>query len=388
MSQSSTITVSIIIPVHNHAELLRDCLRSIAGSDRDDYEVIVVDDCSSDDTGLVAASLGCRVVRQPQRGGPSKARNDGAAVARGEILVFLDADVRIRPDTLSLLLQPFKSESIDAVFGSYDANPGAVNFVSQFRNLLHHYTHQNARIEAATFWTGCGAIRRTVFMDAGGFDTSYSQPSIEDIELGFRLRASGNRIVVQKLAQVTHQKKWTLYSMLECDLLRRGVPWILLIIRDKSLPDDLNVKLSQRASVLLTLILSASLMLLAIIQPAVFAVPLALAAAVIVADARGAICQRMCSVAIVSTIALAGLWCFSDAPSHVGVAAIALAGVVATNFAFYHFLVQARGLVFAINSVPLHLLFYLVCGAAVGIGLATAAFGRGSQVPRKSIHAG
>src|SRR5262245_59310516 len=101
---------------------------------------------------------------------------------------------------------------------------------------------------ASTFWSGCGAIKRSVFLKSGGFDTRYDRPCIEDIELGARLYKAGHRIIINKGIQVTHLKRWNLWSMLKADVLDRGIPWTELILRERSLPNELNLKISQRLS--------------------------------------------------------------------------------------------------------------------------------------------
>ena len=90
------------------------------------------------------------------------------------MIVFVDSDVRLPADFVSRAMQAW-SENPDAaaIIGSYDASPAAGGFVSRYRNLLHHYTHQHGACEAQTFWAGCGAIRRNVFLESGGFDESY-----------------------------------------------------------------------------------------------------------------------------------------------------------------------------------------------------------------------
>jgi GT2 family glycosyltransferase len=93
---------------------------------------------------------------------------------------------------------------VAALFGSYDADPPYPGLVSRYKNLLHHYIHQHGRAEAATFWAGCGAVRRNVCNAVGGVDESYLSAAVEDIELGARLRRGGYRIRLCPDIQVTH----------------------------------------------------------------------------------------------------------------------------------------------------------------------------------------
>jgi len=86
-----------------------------------------------------------------------------------------------------------------ALFGSYDDTPYEQDFLSQYRNLLHHYVHQNSNPDAATFWAGCGAVRKNIFLELNGYDYKrFAEPSIEDIELGYRMREKGYKIKLDK----------------------------------------------------------------------------------------------------------------------------------------------------------------------------------------------
>src|SRR5262249_45874283 len=161
----STPLISVVVPVRNNPEELRLCLTRLFASTYPHYEVIVVDDASTDETPQVAAELGAIVVCRGSRRGPGNARNRGAEIATGEYVFFLDSDVCVYPDTLQELSDTFAREpDLDAVFGSYDTEPTARNMLSQYKNLFHHYVHQDSREQATTFWSGCGAIRRSVFL--------------------------------------------------------------------------------------------------------------------------------------------------------------------------------------------------------------------------------
>jgi hypothetical protein len=119
--------------------------------------------------------------------------------------------------------------------------------VSRFKNLLHHWTHQRSAATATTFWTGCGAIRRAVFVALGGFDPE--QRWLEDVELGHRLRAAGHRVQLDHSLQVTHLKRWTLASLIVSDIFHRALPWSEIAVRYSQPLRNLNGDLRGRISV-------------------------------------------------------------------------------------------------------------------------------------------
>ncbi|HVF27158.1 MAG TPA: glycosyltransferase [Pyrinomonadaceae bacterium] len=243
--------VSVIVPAFNTGEYLGRCLDALSESRYENFEVLVVDDASTD--GSVEA---CRrrmdviVLRLERQSGPSAARNHAARRARGDILLFVDSDVVVRSDTIARVAADFhQNPDVAAVFGSYDDAPGAENFLSQYKNLYHHFVHQRSSAEASTFWAGCGAIRREAFEALGGFDqTRYRKPSIEDIELGYRMRRAGRRILLDKELRVKHLKDWSLVSLIRADVFYRAVPWSKLMLEDGEIINDLNLRTAERVS--------------------------------------------------------------------------------------------------------------------------------------------
>ena len=278
--------ISIIIPAHNAGATLRRCLEAVYSCQGAKFECIVVDDSSTDATSQVAGDYPVQLVMMTGGPyGPAEARNRGAQQAVGEILLFLDADVLLPADGLIKIALLFEMQpGISAAFGSYDDAPEDSGFLSQYKNLTHHYVHQSARQNASTFWSGCGAIRESIFSELGGFDSNrYPRPSIEDIELGTRLIAAGHEIRLLKDLQVKHLKCWSLAGLIKTDVLHRGIPWTRLILRNRKLPNDLNLTLPQRFAALLAVLL-VGMLIAGLVLPNGVLLPLAILLYLLVID--------------------------------------------------------------------------------------------------------
>lgn len=239
-------SLDVIIPVYNASDKLDQVLAAvIPGAGREN--VIAVDAGSQDDSASVAERHAVRVIRLPERAGPAQARNEGARRSSADVLLFIDSDCAAHADCVDRVRAAFRADpDLASLTGSYDSAPPDPGFFSQYMNLRHHFVHQRARREHATFWAGCGAVRRTAFLRAGGFDAErYPRPAIEDTELATRIRRFGSTRLDPDL-QVTHLKRWTLRSAVETDIFSRAVPWARLILERGELPNDLNLKMSQR----------------------------------------------------------------------------------------------------------------------------------------------
>ncbi len=254
--------ISVIVPAFNAAATLSTCLRSVFASDYRDFEVIVVDDHSTDDTRAVARALPCLLIEGTVNGGPAAARNAGAAAAAGSILFFLDADISIQPDSLRRIVTVLDEHpDLAAVFGSYQAETPAADFFSQYKNLLHHYTHQISSPEAKTFASGFGAVRTEVFNALKGFDPR--RRFLEDIEFGYRMHLAGYRVMLDRQLQLTHHKRYTLASLTRSDFFGRAVPWTRLMLEKRIFQNDLNTRINNIASLPVSfLILAAPLALI------------------------------------------------------------------------------------------------------------------------------
>lgn len=329
------LTISIVVPVYNGGEPFRQCLQSLTNLNPPPMEVIVVADGDTDGSWQLAEEFGTQVIRLPiSSGGPAKPRNIGALQAKGECLFFVDADVWVYPDTLRQVTDAFhRHPGLTALIGSYDDAPSEKNFLSQYKNLIHHYVHQHAQRNASTFWGACGAIRRQVFLEMGGFNENYRRPSIEDIELGYRLKKTGHEIHLCKDIKVRHLKRWGIASMLKADFFYRAIPWTELILRDRLFVNDLNIRHSERLCVVLV-------------------------------------------YGLIGTL-LGGLWW----NPLWAVAALIMFALLVINAPLYGFFVKKRGIPFALQSIPWHWLYYFYSGVAFAIGLFRHLFCKDRQGP-------
>jgi glycosyltransferase involved in cell wall biosynthesis len=331
--------LSAIVPVHNGGAGLRRCLEAVLAGTRVPDELIVVDDGSTDGSGEAARALGARVIRLDDGpNGPAAARNRGAAAATGEVILFFDADVVVHPDTVARMERYLSDEpAVDALFGSYDDNPPARGMVTRYKNLEHHYVHQQGRREAGTFWAGCGAIRRAVFSHSGGFDERYARPSIEDIELGVRLRQAGYRIWLCPDVQVVHLKRWTFAGLLRADIRDRAIPWSRLIVaQGRGLPDDLNLGWRSRVSALMAWL-------------------------PVLAWSLAGVAHLM---GVSSLLGVGFAWWA------VLVTGLGLLGLGWLNRDLYRFFAQRAGLAFAVGGAALHWLYFIYSSATLAVVLA------------------
>jgi len=191
--------------------------------------------------------------------------------------------------------------------------------------MLHHYVHQRSGGEAGSFWAGIGASRAADFRDAGMFDeVRYRKPQIEDVELGYRLRQRGKRILLDPTIRGTHLKAWTLGGIFRTDLTQRGIPWVRLLLENgpgaAANGPSLGVK-------------------------------------------------DIVSVALVGLAAfLTVLWPVTHRPIFAALAAISLALSIALSSPFHLWLWKTRGPRVALVSVPLYLLYHFTSVVAVIVG--------------------
>jgi len=198
--------ISIIVPAYNAEDTLADCLSALEAQTLPggQYEIIIVDDGSSDGSADIARRYDVRLIQQPNAG-PAAARNRGAQAARGELLLFTDADCAPAPDWVRRMLVPFRNPEVAGAKGVYRTRQKAVvaRFVQlEYESKYARMTHQDHIDFVDTY---SAAYRRDIFLANGGFDDRFPTASVEDQEFSFRLARKGYRLVFVPRAAVYHR---------------------------------------------------------------------------------------------------------------------------------------------------------------------------------------
>jgi glycosyltransferase involved in cell wall biosynthesis len=222
---------SVIVPAYQAAPTIGQCLGALNAQTvaRAQYEIIVVDDGSTDDTAPVAEQAGAdQVLRCPHRG-PAAARNAGIAAARGRVILLTDADCEPQADWLALMLQPFADPDVAGVKGSYITRQTAVVPRLAQCEFEERYDLQERRPTIDFVDSYAAAFRASVLRAAGGFDPAFTRANNEDVELSYRLARLGHKLVFVRRAQVAHRHvaTWRGYFRMK---RRRGF-WRMLVYR-------------------------------------------------------------------------------------------------------------------------------------------------------------
>jgi GT2 family glycosyltransferase len=217
VSLPASPSASIVVPVHNRAALTGRCLDAVLAHSPAGSEVIVVDDASTDSTPDVLAGFGdaIRAVRLARNGGFARACNEGARLAQGDLLVFLNNDTEPHPGWLQALRRYLDEHPAAAVVGGKLLYPtGAVQHAGVAigqdgypHNLYagfpaeHPAVNRSRRLQAVT--GACMLVRRQAFEAAAGFDAGFHN-SLEDVDLCLRIGEAGGEIHYCHEAVVTH----------------------------------------------------------------------------------------------------------------------------------------------------------------------------------------
>src|SRR3989344_4322721 len=177
--------ISIIIPMYNSFSTIETCLSSIFQSKYKNFEVIVVDDYSKDNSYDIVRKFPCKFIKLNKRHGPAKARNEGAKIAKGHLLVFLDSDCVVHNNWLLNISNNFKKYDIGAMGGQYN-KPINKSFVAKFAFYELIFRERKFDKFVNTIPSCNFACKREIFEKIGGFSEEFKNSS-EDLEFSYRL---------------------------------------------------------------------------------------------------------------------------------------------------------------------------------------------------------
>ncbi len=224
------MTLSVIIPAYNAEKTLKRLLVSLTEQNFKDFEIIVINDCSTDNTSKIAETYDCNLIELKENHGPAYCRNLGVKKAKGEILVFTDSDCNVSPDWLETLQKIFTDKNIDAVMGKLVLLPstflgdsisalgfpagGAIGFDKIWKVDEKGFTDSLSTCNCA--------VRKNIFNMVGEFDETFPYPGGEDTLLAYNLINSGHKIKYCPDVIVYHEARDSFIDFLKWQF-RRGV---------------------------------------------------------------------------------------------------------------------------------------------------------------------
>lgn len=229
--------VSVIIPNRNGGTTIGKCLAAAQASHHGNFEIIVVDDGSEDNSIEVIERYPCKLVRLERHGGAAQARNAGASHSQGRILFFTDADCLLQPDTLALAARTLALEGSNAIIGgTYTPAPHDRRFFSRFQSIFINYFETRHAPAADYIATHALAMEASVFRGNRGFAEDV-RPILEDVEFSHRLRRAGCRLVMVPAIQVQHIFDYSLIRSLR-NAFTKSLYWTGYAIGNRDLLAD------------------------------------------------------------------------------------------------------------------------------------------------------
>ncbi len=325
--------ISVIIPTYNSAGTLKDCLRSVFSSSLKPFEVIVIDDASVDKSAEIARQFPVKLTSLGKNHGSGYARNVAVENSSGEILLFIDADVKIKENTLNIVMESFKNNSeLDAIIGLFSKEHPNKDFFSQYKNLYMHFAFSRIHGYVDFLFTSICAIKNEAYLNF-----SQTRLKTDDTEAGQRYKEANRKIILSKELEVIHLKAYNFISFIKNDFI---IPydWSRIFLKYRGINHLIkyrgfaHAKLNQIASI--------------IICPAI-----------LLFSAR----FRLWPQNMVLTLALLGMF-------------------LALNLPFFIFLRREKGMGFMFKSVIVTFIDMLIMGAGILFGVLAYLFIRGKRI--------
>lgn len=243
MTPTGAPMVSVIIPIYNGARSIPEVLAALRRSDYQDFETVIVHDMSTDNTAEVLKELAktyeFRLLEFTENRGVSKARNAGADAAKGEILLFIDADCIVLTDTIRLCVEELAKGEFISVGGAYTPNAYDKDFFSNFQSLYIHYVETKSE-RPDYIATHCMAIPKKIYQEFGGFKEDYfigHAASVEDVELSHRLLAAGYKLSRPHGIEVQHMFGYDLKKSVR-NAVKKSMYWTMYSLHNRDVTKD------------------------------------------------------------------------------------------------------------------------------------------------------
>ena len=199
--------ISVVVAAYNEEEYLPRCLTAVTSQNfpKEEYEIVVVDNNSTDKTAEIAKSFGARVIREEKQGN-TYAISRGMNEAKGEIIANTDADTVVAPDWLSRIKEIFEDPKVVAATGTANMDTGNRFFNWLSGDFYEGFLKFNFLL-GKTHITGFNmVVRRSAFEKIGGINEKFTMSS--DVDLGLRMGKVGKVVLSSKLKATTSVRRW------------------------------------------------------------------------------------------------------------------------------------------------------------------------------------
>ncbi len=236
---TSEIRISIVIPNYNNAATIGKCLEAAFSSDYGNFEIIVVDDHSEDNSVEIIRKFPCKLICLERHEGASRARNIGAQNSDGDVIFFTDADCLLQKDTLSIINRMLMAsppltkggQGGVAIGGTYTRVPYDRSFFSIFQSVFVHYSETKNIVNPDYIAAHAMIIDARTFRKSSGFPEKFL-PIIEDVEFSHRLRRDGCRLIMNPEVQVQHIFNFNLIKSMK-NAVRKTRYWAIYSLKNK-----------------------------------------------------------------------------------------------------------------------------------------------------------
>jgi len=232
--------ISVIIPCYNGSATIEKCLAAVLASQYSNFEVIVVDDCSEDDSVAIIKQFPCRLIALENHAGAARARNIGVEQCRGAILFFTDADCVLEKDTLAIAAISIATSGVDTIVGgTYTKKPYDRGFFNSFQSVFIHYSETKNCANPDYLATHGLVMTRALFdlfKKSGGFPADFL-PILEDVEFSHRMKKRGYKLRINPHLLVRHIFNYSLHRSIR-NAIKKSTYWTLYSMRNKDLTAD------------------------------------------------------------------------------------------------------------------------------------------------------